>query len=103
MFPTMHRPLSLLLASALTAIGAEPDASRDFNPRTVLKKAIPAITDAPVIDASKVTDEVVQDNELIIGVVHNGKARAYPVNQLTGPSREIINDHLGGGPLAATW
>jgi len=99
----MRRSLSLLLATALTASAADPDATRDFNPRTVIKKPLPAITDAPVVDASKVTDEIVQDNELIIGVVHNGKARAYPVNQLTGPRREIINDHLGGGPLAATW
>lgn len=99
----MHRTLSFLFATALTSSGAKPDATREFNPRTVIKRPLPAITDAPVIDASKVTDEIVQDNELVIGIVHNGKARAYPVNQLTGPRREIINDHLGGGSLAATW
>jgi len=92
-------PLFLLLSTTLTTHAAE----LDFNPRTVIQKAFPAITDAPVVDASKVTDEIVQHNELIIGVVHNGKARAYPVNQLTGPRREIINDKLGGGPIAATW
>ena len=32
-----------------------------------------------------------------------GQARAYPINMLTGPSREIINDVLGGVPIAATW
>jgi hypothetical protein len=94
----MRAPVLLLLATTLATHG-----ERDFSPRTVIKKAFPAITDAPVVAASKVTDEIVRDDELVIGVVHNDKARAYPVNQLTGPRREIINDKLGGGPIAATW
>jgi hypothetical protein len=49
-----------------------------------------------------VKDEVT-DNELVLGVVVNGEARAYPINMLTGPSREIINDTLGGTAIAATW
>ena len=43
------------------------------------------------------------DNELVIGVEIDGQARAYPINQLTGPSREIINDVLAGTAIAATW
>jgi len=43
------------------------------------------------------------DNELVLGLELNGEARAYPINMLTGPSREIINDTLGGIPIAATW
>lgn len=61
-----------------------------------------AIEDAPFIEADKVTDQVT-DKELVIGVVINGKARAYPINMLTGPSREIINDMLGNRAIAATW
>jgi len=49
-----------------------------------------------------VTDQVT-GKELVIGVVVDGKARAYPINMLTGPSREIINDVLGSRSIAATW
>ena len=30
-------------------------------------------------------------------------ARAYPINMLTGPHREIINDKIGETAFAATW
>jgi hypothetical protein len=36
-------------------------------------------------------------------VMINGESRAYPINMLTGPSREILNDRLGGTAIAATW
>ena len=43
------------------------------------------------------------DDELVLGVVIDGKARAYPINMLTGPTREIINDELSDVAIAATW
>ena len=58
--------------------------------------------DAAFLAAGDVTDQV-SDNELVLGVVVSGKARAYPLNMLTGPRREIINDKLGGRHIAATW
>jgi cold shock CspA family protein len=66
-----------------------------YNPRR-------AIVDAPFLKASEVTDQVT-DNELVLGVEIDGQPRAYPINMLTGPSREIINDTLGEAHLAATW
>jgi hypothetical protein len=60
------------------------------------------IVDAPFLKASEVTDQVT-DNELVLGVEIKGQARAYPINMLTGPSREIINDTIGDTRLAATW
>lgn len=61
-----------------------------------------AIVDAPFISANDVTDEV-QPEELVLGVVIGDESRAYPINMLTGPRREIINDRLGGRSIAATW
>jgi len=61
-----------------------------------------AIVSAPVLKAADVQQQVL-DSELVLGVVVNGKSRAYPINMLTGPSREIINDQLGGSAIAATW
>ncbi len=77
------------------------NAADGFNPRRVVKP-FPAIRDAPFLPADQVTDEV-SDNELVLGVVVNKTARAYPINMLTGPRREIINDTLGGRAIAATW
>lgn len=43
------------------------------------------------------------DDELVMGVVVNGESRAYPINMMHGPQREIFNDQLGGRSIAATW
>ncbi|MBC8355500.1 MAG: DUF3179 domain-containing protein [Planctomycetes bacterium] len=86
----------ILLAITHSAFGQVDD----YQPKTVLRKPIRAITDPPTTSAH--TAEI-GDNELVIGVEVNGQSRAYPINQLTGPSREIINDELGGTAIAATW
>lgn len=73
-----------------------------FEPRMIDRPDRPAITNPPVIAARDVSGQVT-DNELVLGVVVNGEARAYPINMLTGPRREIVNDTLGGRAIAATW
>lgn len=73
----------------------------NFNPHVACDPR-PAIVNVPVLPASEVSDEVT-DKELVLGIVINDKARAYPINMLTGPSREIINDELEGCAFAATW
>lgn len=73
----------------------------DFQPRRLLRE-FEAIKDAPVVKAGEIGDAL-RDDELVLGVVRNGEARAYPINMLTGPAREIVNDTLGGEPIAATW
>ena len=88
---------SVLLASA--AIMGQEFEDR-YRPRQVLKKPMRAITNPDIASAEKAN---VPDNELVLGVEINGESRAYRINELTGPSREIINDKLGGLPIAATW
>ena len=78
---------------------ASADAS-EYAPRTVVRNPIRPIVDPRIVPASQAD---VFDGELVIGVEVNGQARAYPINQLTGPQREIINDELGGKVIAATW
>ena len=90
--------LTLLCGAAPSAVQAQEQL---FTPRRVVPP-MPAIVDAPVVPASQI-EEQVSDNELVLGVVVAGKARAYPINMLTGPQREIINDTLGGNAIAATW
>ena len=77
------------------------DSTPEFDPIIVVRP-FPAIENAPIIAGADVVDEVIA-KELVLGVVVNGEARAYPINMLTGPTREIINDTLGGRDIAATW
>jgi hypothetical protein len=88
--------LTLLLFAAL---GHE--AVTGAGPKQVVPPQRP-IVDAPVVPAEKAGGKV-RANELVLGVALGGRARAYPLNMLTGPRREIINDTLGGRPIAATW
>jgi len=39
----------------------------------------------------------------VLAVTVGEQSRAYPINMLTGPEREILNDTLGGRAIAATW
>ena len=69
---------------------------------------VTAVSRPPIVKGIKIMslDEaagVIEDDELVIGVTINGQSRAYPINVLTGPSREIFNDELGGERIAATW
>lgn len=43
------------------------------------------------------------DDDIVMGVVINGEARAYPVNYMNGPTNEVVNDSLGGQAIAPSW
>jgi Protein of unknown function (DUF3179) len=45
----------------------------------------------------------IADDEFVLGVEIGGEARAYPLNMLDQPGREVVNDTLGGEPVAATF
>jgi len=57
----------------------------------------------PVYDPNFVTaDEApLIEDELIIGVAWEGKAKAYPISVLR--FREMVNDELAGIPTLVTW
>ncbi len=63
---------------------------------------IPAIfaNDALFVSA-EAGDAEWRDEESVIGVFLNGEARAYPIRLLS--LHEIVNDNLGGRPIAITW
>lgn len=104
----MHLPvLRVVSVFALLVLHCEfasltaQETDRLFTPRRIVPP-MPAIVDAPIVSAEQIGDRV-SDNELVLGVVIAGEARAYPINMLTGPRREIINETLGGRDIAATW
>ena len=89
-----------------TAVEAQKPVDRqstetNFRPRRLLKEQ-PAITQFDTKSAAEAAG-VLDPNELVLGVVIGDEARAYPINMLTGPRREIINDVINQRPIAATW
>jgi hypothetical protein len=68
---------------------------------TVLgKDGIPSI-DNPRFVGPGETDQQMQSFERVLGVSINGDHRAYPLNMLS--RHEIVNDTVGGVPVAVTW
>ena len=68
---------------------------------TILARdGIPAILD-PVFAAQGEALAQMDPSERVIGVSINGDHRAYPLNLLS--RHEIVNDTVGGKPIAVTW
>ena len=93
--------LSALLVGATSLPFVLVLAEPEFQPRKVVEP-FPAIRDPEVVAAAQ-AGPFVRDDELVLGVTVGTEARAYPINMLTNPTREIINDTLGGRPITATW
>lgn len=82
----------------LTGLTPSPE---NFAPLRAVPRP-PLVSDFETMSAA-LADAILEDDELVVGVEVNGEARAYPINMLTGPDREIINDELGGRAISATW
>ncbi len=75
---------------------------RDLDIVTLLPfDAIPAINDPTFFETVEDADRAYGEDELILGVEIDGDARAYSVPLLS--SHEIVNDIVGGHPIAVTW
>ncbi len=64
------------------------------------KDAIRAIFDPNFLTHDEAESQY-RDTDLVIGVSINGEHRAYNVAYLSG--HEIVNDVVGGKPIAVTW
>jgi len=73
-----------------------PDEIRGGGPP---KDGIPAILDPRFIPAHEAT--FLADDDVLIGVVESGVAKAYPLRILTW--HEVVNDRLGDKPVAVTY
>lgn len=63
------------------------------------RDGIPALIDPKIIPAKGI--DFLDDKEQVIGVYHNGIARAYPTRVLSW--HELVNDDFGGAPLLVSW
>ena len=64
------------------------------------KDGIPSI-DNPQFVTQGDADSQMLSNERVLGVSINGDHRAYSLNMLS--RHEIVNDTVGGVPIAVTW
>ncbi len=53
------------------------------------------------IEAVRATEASLDENELVLGVVVDGQAMAYPIRYLA--MYEIVNDRIGMTPVAPSW
>ena len=79
-----------------------PVPERDFDVITLLPPdAIPAISNPGFYGSLEAADESYGDDDLVLGIEIDGDARAYSVPLLS--RHEIVNDVVGGKPVAVTW
>jgi hypothetical protein len=62
------------------------------------RDGIPAVRDPEFVRADSAK---LADGEKVLGVAIGGQARAYPLIDLD--AHEIVDDVIGGSPIAATW
>jgi len=97
-----HTLSLLLILSVLLSVPNFLSAA-DLRPEEIVtilpKDAIPAILSPSFEEGSKVS--WLKGKEVVIGVEIGGDSRAYPVPILSRV--EIVNDTVGGIPIAVTW
>ncbi len=64
------------------------------------KDGIPSI-DNPEFVSVEEADEWIQDNELVLAMIHKGVKRVYPLQILVW--HEIVNDNIAGDPILVTY
>jgi hypothetical protein len=93
--------VALLAALPPAPSGAQPPTNRDQSGTVDLREeGYPIRGEVAVFPAS---DAGIRDDDLVLGVVVGGEARAYPVNLMWKPENEVLNDRLGGAAITATW
>lgn len=89
----MHTPSQ----DELAATPSSPTYPRGWN-QLLPFDGIKPIYDPQFVPASEAP---LQDEELIMGVAWEGKAKAYPVTVLR--TREMVNDEMAGVPYLVSW
>jgi hypothetical protein len=93
---------ALLAAAALAAVAAATAAAPPFGWQAVPRDAFPVFDDPRMLSAAEAEkQDVIFDRDVIIGVAHNGEAKAYPITIMG--VHELGNDTIGGVPIAVSW
>ena len=90
-----------MVAAALTALAATASA-QPIGWQAVPRDAFPVFDDPKMLSAAEAeSQQVIFDRDVIIGVAHNGEAKAYPITIMG--VHELGNDTIGGTPIAVSW
>ena len=85
----------------ILTVGDDPAEEQTFQIVTLLGfDAIRSIDQPTFVDAATGNEQLAPD-DLVLGVSINGDVRAYGIAFLS--SSEIVNDTVGGRPIAVTW
>ena len=77
-------------------------AAADIGYQAVPRDAFPVFDDPEMLSAVEAERVgVVFDSAVVIGVAHNGEAKAYPVAVMG--VHELGNDTIGGVPISIGW
>ena len=93
--------ISYPLGSQAGGVASNATETRQLKIVTVLgRDGISAILNPEFISASEAFPQMAPD-ERVLGLSINGDNRAYSLNMLS--RHEIVNDTVGGVPVAVTW
>ena len=97
------RRLGAVFTLACVLAAATPAHSQDETPPEGVEQAIPRGALPAIFDPQYVTAEQADmpDDAWVLGVFINGEARAYDLNLLN--HHEVVNDVIGGTPVAPVW
>jgi hypothetical protein len=93
--------LAVLTTLVPGGVSAQERTNRDQSHYTELHE--PGFPIRSGLAAVAAAQAFVRDDDLVLGVVVGGESRAYPINLMWEPQNEVLNDTLGGEPIAATW
>ena len=89
-------------AALLTALTAATAAAPPIGFQAVPRDAFPVFDDPQMLSAKEAeAKQFIFDRDVIIGVAHNGEAKAYPITIMG--VHELGNDSIGGVPIAVSW
>ncbi len=95
--------LALWGGAAVAQEPTQPFTEADFDKhmKQVLERdAFPVLDDPPTVTVDKVLKRL-SAYDMVIGVVQNGVARAYPIAVMG--VHELVNDTVGGTPITVSW
>ncbi|MBV7339561.1 DUF3179 domain-containing protein [Chloroflexi bacterium TSY] len=99
--PTIGAIFGMRSTETVGRTGSNDGEDRGYEMVTLLpKNAIPAINNPQFVTGAEADEHYVPE-ELVLGVEIDGDARAYSIPFLSG--HEIVNDVVGGEPIAVTW
>ena len=100
-FQNLFRAKKNVTVLPVEETGVAKQVPRDLEIVPVLPRdAIPAILDPSFVGAEE-ANESLRSSSKVLGISINGEHRAYPTAFLSW--HEIVNDVVGGEPIALTW